>query len=108
MAIELAIEFREDHGLPLRDGWRGLVDFGEIWTNDDADLWRREWGTLPVGEPLQYGCELRLASAASEDVDVGRGVLTLWSVDELRASMASGAELALSDGGSLRARGRVL
>lgn len=53
MSIELAAEIEVIPGAPeIRDGWRGLLDFGEKWTEEDADLWTPELGELPVGEPL--------------------------------------------------------
>jgi hypothetical protein len=110
MTLQLRVEFRAvDGASALHEGWRGLVDFGEHWTDHDADLWPTSSGAIPVGKPLVYGCELRLlASSSGERVAEGEGVLDLWSLDTLRHVMEPGACVRLLDGRSVRATGKLL
>jgi hypothetical protein len=105
--VRLGVEFSKADAAQLRDGWRGLVDFGELWAGTERDLWQEEWGPISVGEPLRYGCELRLANDGGVDEPKVRGQLRLWALTELRESMAPGALLTLFDGLAPRARGRV-
>jgi len=42
----------------IRDGWRGLIDFGELWSQDDAYLMVPPGAVVPIGDPLMYGCEV--------------------------------------------------
>jgi hypothetical protein len=108
MAVVLDVEFSQADARRLRDGWRGLVDFGELWTGtEQEEFWQEKWGPIPVGEPLRYGCELRLADSGRVDEQVVRGELRFLALSEPRESMAPGATLTLFDGGTPRARGRV-
>lgn len=107
MALQLRIDFRPvDGASALREGWRGLVDFGERWTKDDADLWPRGSGAVPVGEPLVYGCELRQTVPARDELE--EAVLNLWSLDKPRPVMRQGVSIRLLDGTNLRATGELL
>ncbi len=105
MAIELHGEIETVPGSSdIVDGWRGSIDFGEVWADADAALWREEWGELPVGRPLIYGCEARHEPTAGPR----RVVLGLFAVDERRPVMAAGAPFKLRDGATERAVGRLL
>lgn len=101
--LELLADIEAEPGRPdLKSGWRGLIDFGEVWRKSDADLWPSvSWGKVPLGERLTYGCELRLAS----DDAPRRAKLFLWAIDSPREVMSPGAEFALLDGHTVRARG---
>ena len=73
--LELVAAIEEVPGAPeLRDGWRGLLDLGERWSLSDVDLWDDEWGQLPTGQPLTYGCEL-----SRQSPDSARVTLRLWA-----------------------------
>ncbi len=103
MAVRLKIKLQRADGVPeLPDGWRGLVDFGELWTAGDAALWPTGSGDVPIGQPLVYGCELRHLSVE------GEAVLSLWSLDAPRPVMTDGTKIRLLDGNHLRARGELL
>jgi hypothetical protein len=73
----------------LPDGWRGLLDFGEVWTKADAECY--PYGPVPEGRPLTYGCELTWDAP-------GRATLTLLVVTEPRSVMAAGASFVLREG----------
>lgn len=104
VAIELGAEIEAIPGAPeIRDGWRGLLDFGEKWAQDDADLWSPEWGDLPLGKPLTYGCEL--SRAPGED---RRVTIRLLVVDYRREVMKEGATFVLRDGHNARASGKLV
>ncbi len=107
-ALKLRVRFRRvGEASALRDGWRGLVDFGERWSQDDAALWPS--GDLPVGKPLTYGCEMRLVVKADEAAGAdGEAILRLWGIDVPRPVMTPGASLQLCDGGNVRATGELL
>jgi len=108
--VVLDVEFAQAEAGRLRDAWRDIVDFGELWTGTEPEeFWQEKWGPNPVGEPLRYGCELRLALADSGSVDeqMVRGELRFLVLSEPRESMVPGAMLTLFDGGTPRARGRV-
>lgn len=109
MSIELLAELRPVEGGPdVRDGWRGIVDFGEVWTDADAGLWPAGSGDVR-GEPLVYGCEVRaLDTEGDRDPRRYRAKVVLWSLDEPRDVMAVGAKLTLKDGTTPRATGYVL
>jgi hypothetical protein len=109
MSIELLAQLEPVAGVPeLRDGWRGIVDFGEVWTDADAALWPDGSGEIPRGEPLVYGCEVRLLATDGEGEPLYRAKVVLWSLDERRNVMADGAKLALRDGKTVRATGHLL
>jgi hypothetical protein len=110
MALQLRIEFESVDGAPaLRQGWRGLIDFGERWTEDDAELWPEVSGAVPVGEPLVYGCELRLLASPSEGpASNTEAVLQVWSLEARRSVMRQGVALRLLDGKNVRATGELL
>lgn len=93
----------------LRDGWRGLIDLGERWSQDDALLWPSGSGDLPVGEPLVYGCELRYRSADPSSAHAQKEAhLELWSLEVARRVMIQGAKIRLLDGNRLRATGELI
>jgi hypothetical protein len=101
--IELDVEIEQGMGgEPM--SWRRAIDFGEIWTESDAHLWPSGSGDPPFGQPLTYGCHL-VASSGEPPL---RGRLTLWSIDEPRAVMHSGAEFTFRDGNTARARRRLV
>jgi hypothetical protein len=104
VAIELLAEVRPTSGMPeIGDGWRGLLDFGEAWTEGDAELWPAGSRDIPVGEPLVYGCELK------RDADDTRRVrLHLFAVDEPREVMKPGTPFTLRDGQTARAAGHIV
>jgi hypothetical protein len=90
-------------GAAFRDGWRGLIDFGEVWSESDADLaWPPGAGNVPVGEPLVYGCEVTPADSDTEHVRV-----RFLTLDSLRPVMVLGARFTLRDGATQRATGRI-
>ena len=104
MPIELTADVEPLAGeAALRDGWRGLLDFGEVWTAKDADLLPEVSGVVPEGQPLTYGCELRGAPT-----DRPRATLVLWFGNERRDVMKSGATFTLNDGATPRASGRII
>jgi hypothetical protein len=107
VTIELPVEFPESEAAHLCSGWRGLVDFGEEWTDSDGQLWQQAWGPMPLGEPLRYGCELQLVEPVGGPVTGWRGHLRLWALNERLTSMASGTTVTLFDGGAVRALGRL-
>ena len=87
----------------LRDGWRGLIDFGETWSEADAGLaWPPGSTNVPVGEPLVYGCEVTYAEASTERVRV-----RFIALDALRPVMVPGARFTLRDGATRRATGQI-
>jgi hypothetical protein len=104
MALDLHVRIEVDGRPDLRSGWRGLLDFGERWTEEDAQLWPSGSGSVPVGEPLVYGCELRWLQ--NEDTE-RKAVLTLWSIDAPRSVMTNGATFRLLEGATLRATGEL-
>jgi hypothetical protein len=110
MALQLRIEFQSVDGAPaLRQGWRGLIDFGECWSEHDAELWPAVSGAVPVGEPLVYGCELRLLASPSEDrASNTEALLEVWSLEAPRSVMRHGVALRLLDGKNVRATGELL
>jgi hypothetical protein len=90
-------------GAAVRDGWRGLIDFGEVWSEADTDLaWPPERGNVPVGESLVYGCEVTPAESNNERVRV-----RFLTLDSLRPVMVLGARFTLRDGATPRATGRI-
>lgn len=104
VSIKLSAEIEPIPGAAeIRDGWRGLLDFGETWREDDADLWAPEGGDLPVGDPLVYGCELHRDSTDSRTV-----AIRLLVVDHRRKVMEHGAAFVLRDGLAARASGKLL
>ena len=87
----------------LHDGWRGLIDFGEVWSEADADLaWPPGSGNVPLGEPLVYGCEV-----TNVEPDAKRVRVRLIALDSLRPMMVPGARFTLRDGATPRATGRI-
>ena len=103
--LELLVEVGPEPARPdLRDGWRGILDLGEVWTVADGILWPGGSGRLPVGEPLTYGCELRVLS----DGIPFQGRLLLLAIESPRTVMKPGAQFTLCDGRILRATGRLL
>jgi hypothetical protein len=88
---------------PLTVGWRGIIDFGEVWSESDSSLWPGP-GPLPVGKPLVYGCEV-LALSSTEPT---RARLTMWALDAPRDVMNPGATVILKQGTSLRATGKLV
>jgi hypothetical protein len=110
MALQLRIEFQSVDGAPdLRQGWRGLMDFGERWTEEDAELWPAASGAVPVGEPLVYGCELRLMVSRSENSASNiQALVEVWSLEAPRSVMRQGVALRLLDGKNVRATGELL
>jgi hypothetical protein len=87
---------------PIADGWRGIIDFGEVWTEDDADLTYPPGSDPPLGESLAYGCEITFSASDSEAVSI-----RLIALDFPRPVMAAGAQFTLRDGGTPRATGRL-
>lgn len=87
-------------GQPLRDGWRGIIDFGEVWSEAESDLWPPGSGAVPVGQPLVYGCEL-----ADADADLVR--VRFIALDSLRPVMQPGTRFTLRDGDTPRATGHL-
>jgi hypothetical protein len=86
-----------------RDGWRGLIDFGEVWSEDDTDLtWPSGSENIPIGEPLAYGCEVTFAEPDTERVTV-----RFIALDSLRPVMVPGARFTLRDGATPRATGHI-
>lgn len=104
MPVELDADIETVPGAPVvADGWRGLVDFGEIWTTAEANLWPAESGELPVGRPLTYGCEAYREQAAGSK----RIRLVLFFLDEPRPVMTPGASIILRNGTHSRAIGHL-
>jgi hypothetical protein len=101
--MELQAEIRVAAGRPaLRDGWRGLADFGEVVSPADADLY--PGNAAPIGKPLLYGCQVNFVEKGSSRV-----VLTFWAIDSPRPVMQPAAEFSLKDGPThIRATGRVV
>jgi hypothetical protein len=105
MPVELVAEIEPVTGAEeVRDGWRGLLDFGERWTEADRNLgWPAEAPEVPVGQPLTYGCEV-----SREEAVPGRVRIRLLMIDEPRPVMQPGLQFTLRDGGRARATGRLL
>src|SRR4051812_18212028 len=104
MALELLAEARPVAGASdLFDGWRGLLDFGELWSEQDEALWPSDSGPLPRGRPLTYGCEV-----TRRHHDELRDSIQVWSLDEPAAVMTPGASFTLRDGDRARAVGELL
>lgn len=100
--LELLAAIRPVAGQPeLPDGWRGLIDFGETWTQAEQALWPSSAGPVPVGKPLTYGCVLHRPETKQQVR------LTVFSLDEARAVMTRGAPLTLRDGHTARATGNL-
>jgi hypothetical protein len=104
----MPIEFRtEINPVPGADevphGWRGLVDFGETWTEADEHLWPHESGPLPTGQSLTYGCEVTRTAKTAEQVNI-----RIWFLDQPRHAMTPGASFTLRDGHAERATGKLL
>lgn len=103
MSVELLSEIQPVADAPvIRDGWRGLLDFGEVWTESDAVLWPSE-EPLPLGKPLTYGCEVRRDPASEHAARI-----RLLVVTEPREVMKKGATFTLRDGHTARATGKLL
>ncbi len=103
--LHLVAEIQPEPGSPeMADGWRGIADFGEVWSPADADLLWPPESELPAGEPVLYGCEVRFLSREKPV----RVLLRFWSIHSPRAVMGPGAEFTLRDGPSPRATGRIL
>lgn len=104
MPIDLLVDIEPLAGeTDLRDGWRGLLDLGEVWTAKDRDLWPASSGALPEGRPLTYGCELR-----GTPTDRPRATLVLLFANERREVMKAGATFTLNDGATPRASGQIV
>jgi hypothetical protein len=102
VSIKLAAQIELMPGVPeMHDGWRGLLDFGEKWTKEDADL--AAPGPIPIGEPLMYGCEVHCDANDHQRVTIG-----LWALDDPRKVMEQGAAFVLRDGLTARASGTLL
>jgi len=80
-----------------------LLDFGERWTDSDAELWRPEWGPLPIGSSLTYGCQLTWDTAGPP-----AATLSLLAVHKRAEVMKPGAGFTLRDGGTPRASGTLV
>lgn len=102
--LELLAEIDQVREGGLPEGWRGVIDFGEVWTEADAHLWPSVSGRLPIGEPLVYGGEIGPSSTATPM----RAKVVLWAIDAPREIMRPGAHLTLRDGGIERAHGHLL
>lgn len=100
--LSLPAEIDSVPGKPIRDGWRGVVDFGEVWSDEDAELWPEQFGDeLPVGKPLLYGCELAIQTP-------GRVTLRFLALDARRPVMQPGRTFTLREGLTPRATGHLL
>jgi hypothetical protein len=104
MSVELLAQIEPVEGAAqLPDGWRGLLDFGEFWTEADRRLgWPPDAPDFPVGQPLTYGCEV-----TTDPTDPTRVRIRLLP-DELRKVMKPGAAFTLRDGLTARATGHLL
>ena len=104
VAVELVAEIQPTAGVSdTPDGWRGLIDFGEEWSEADAALASPPGGEVPIGQPLIYGCEV------TRDVDSpGRVRIRLFALEEPRVIMTPGAAFTLRDGRAARATGRLV
>jgi hypothetical protein len=92
----------------LTSGWRGVVWFGERWTESDVQLWPPGQGRVPVGEELVYGCELRLDSGSPLAPGMGgRGEIELWALGDPRPAIHPGAEFELREGARKIGTGRT-
>jgi hypothetical protein len=101
--VDLAAEIEPVPGAAeVGDGWRGLIDFGERWAQSDREVWSPEWGELPLGEPLVYGCEVERDPGGNRRVTI-----RLMMVDERREAMKPGAAFSLRDGPLARATGTL-
>ncbi len=106
MAIEFHVELQPVAGQDApADGWRGLADFGELWSADDTAFWPAWRGELPLGEPLVYSVRIRNPVPSG---DPPSALLLLPAVDERRRTMADGAQFTLRDGATVRATGRII
>ena len=64
MTAELLAQIEPVAEAVLLHGRRGLIDFGEVWSEADTDLaWPPGSGNVPVGGPLVYGSEVKNAEA---------------------------------------------
>jgi hypothetical protein len=103
VAVEFLADIEPASGAQeIPDGWRGLIDFGEVWTELDADLaWPNS--EVSLGAPLTWGCELTREPEGQERVR-----LRLWGLDEGREVMKPGAPFTLRDGLNARASGKLV
>lgn len=116
MALKLACEIRPlptaagGRETPLTSGWRGLVSFGEVWTERDAPLWPDFGEPVPIGEEMVYGCELGLEAGAEmlAPGDAARAKLTFPFLDELRPAIHPGATFEVREGNRKVGAGTVL
>jgi translation elongation factor EF-Tu-like GTPase len=116
MALSLSCEVRllataeGGRQTALASGWRGVVSFGELWTERDARLWPDVGEPLPVGEELVYGSELRLdpGSEILAPGDIGLAEITLPFHDEPRPAIRPGASFELREGSRKVGAGKVL
>lgn len=76
------------------------MDFGEVWSEDDAGLWPPE-REVPIGQPLTYGCEVGRLGA-------DRAKITVFALQKPREVMKEGASFTLRDGHVARATGRIV
>jgi len=105
VAVELQADIETVPGSSdVADGWRELIDFGEVWTEADAALWPAAGGDLPVGRSLTYGCETHRDQTGGPR----RVRLRLFALDAPRAVMTPGGAFTLRDGMRARAVGRLL
>jgi hypothetical protein len=116
MSVELSCQLtlltpaKGGRATPLRSGWRGVVTFGERWTEEDAPLWPRgAEQPISLDEELLYGCELRLLTsttvAPGETADVE---VVLFALDESRPTFRRGAAFELREGANPIGRGLVV
>jgi hypothetical protein len=104
MPVELLAEIEHVPGAPvIPEGWRGLIDFGELWSRADEDLWPPDSGPLPEGQPLTLGCEVMPCSSSDNGVRI-----RIFLLDARRKVMVRGAALTLRDGRTARANGKLL
>jgi hypothetical protein len=76
--LELMADIESEAGRPgLKSGWRGLLDFGEVWTESDADLWPSVSGKVPLGDSLMWGASFVLSPKTSRaEPSYSCGILT--------------------------------
>lgn len=104
MGFELHVEVDQSQARQqIFDGWRGIVDFGEVWTETDRTLWLGP-GAFPAGKPLAYGVQADGDGSGTP----GRMILRFLFLDERRPVMAPDVPFVLRDGGTQRAVGRIL